>query len=114
MIKCDCVLNHRASFSPRGRIRKAIEAPGDEQQLGRSCHKIIALLLKLGAHEIAYINPSGVLQCISRNPHRCIITQLPFSSSHGPDSERAHANRAVLSCLLKEVNEKEMAEFPGE
>lgn len=108
-----CLLNHRASFSPRGKIKKATEAHDDEQQLGRSCHKIIALLPKLGAHEIAYINLSGVLQCISCEPRR-IITQLVFSSSHRPDSERAHANGAVLSCLLKEVNEKEMAEFPGE
>lgn len=28
---------------------------------GKSCQKIIALLPKLGADEIAYINPTGVL-----------------------------------------------------
>ena len=109
-----CLLNHRASFSPRGKIWKATEAASDEQQRGRSCHKIIALPPKLGADEIAYINPTGVLRWVSRDPHCCIITQLRFSSSQGPESEWAHANGAVLSCLLKEVNEKPMAVFPGE
>lgn len=41
-------------------MRRATEAASDEQQLGRSCHNIIAPLLKLGADEIAYINPGGV------------------------------------------------------
>lgn len=81
---------------------------------GRSCQKIIALLPKLGADEIAYINPTGVSQCIFHDPNYCIITQLLFSSSQGPNIEWAHADGAFLSCLLTEVNEKEMAEFPGE
>lgn len=110
-----CLLNHRALFGPRGKIKKGPRRlPVMNNNYGRSCHKIIALLPKLGADEIAYINPCGELQCISRDPNHCIITQLLFSSSGGPDTEWAHANRVVLSCLLKEVNEKEMAEFPGE
>lgn len=47
-------------------------------------------------------------------PAVALLLSRRFSSSQGPDSEWAHANRAVLSCLLKEINEKEMAEFPGE
>lgn len=73
---------------------------------------IIAALLKLGEDEIAYINPASVFPCISGHRNRCVQAQLAFSSSHGPDPVPPHANRAVLSCLLMEVNEKKMAEFP--
>jgi len=41
--------------------KKATEASSDEQQLGGSCHMIIALLPKLGADETAYINLTVVL-----------------------------------------------------
>lgn len=75
---------------------------------------IIVPLPKLGADEIAYINPTSGLQGVSRDPNSCIVTKLMFSSSHGLDSMWYHANQAVLSCLLKEINEKEAAEFPGE
>lgn len=74
MIKCDCVyLITELLFSPPGKIKKATEAAGDEQQPGRSCHNIIALQLKLGADQIAYINPTGVLQSISRDPSRVVL-----------------------------------------
>lgn len=74
----------------------------------------MAALLKLGEDEIAYINPAIVFPCNSGDPNRCVQAPLAFSSSQGPDPVAAHANRAVLSCLLMEVNEKKMAEFPGE
>lgn len=87
MIKCDCVyLITELLFSPRGKIKKATEAAGDEQQPGRSCHNIIALLLKLGADQIAYINPTDVLQSISHDPSRIVLllSYRFFSSSHTP------------------------------
>lgn len=74
----------------------------------------MAALLKLGEDEIAYINPAIVFPRDSGDPNRCVQARLAFSSSRGPDPVAAHANRAVLSCLLMEVNEKKMAEFPGE
>lgn len=74
----------------------------------------MAALLKLGEDEIAYINPAIVFACNSGDPNRRLQAQLAFSFSQGPDPVAAHANAAVLSCLLTEVNEKKMAEFPGE
>lgn len=47
---------------------------------------IIVPLPKLGADEIAYINPTSGLQGVSRDPNSCIVTKLMFSSSHGLDS----------------------------
>lgn len=108
-----CLLNHRDPLSPQGKSRRP-EAAGDEQQPGRRCHKIIAALLKLGEDEIAYINPVSVFACISGDPNRGVQAPLAFSSLQGPDPVPAHANQAVLSCLLMEANEKKMAEFPGE
>lgn len=43
-----------------------------------------------------------------------VLPSRRFHPHKAADRARAHANRAVLSCLPKEVNEKEMAEFPGE
>lgn len=47
---------------------------------------IIVPLPKLGADEIAYINPTSGLQGVSRDPNSCIVMKLMFSSSHGLDS----------------------------